>query len=436
MKSIHNLVRRFRSFAMHSTSTIITVSDITPDSFCIVNLGCKVNRVEGDAIMAALLKRGAKPVDQECADLIVINTCTVTGEADKKARKACRHALAANPCARVVVTGCATAVNPDAFSSLDPRICVVDRLDLALAFDAGSADHLRTGEGFRTRVNIKIQDGCDHACTYCIVHVARGKARSMPADDVIAEARKYFESGIKEVVLTGIDIGSYQSGNYRIAKLAENLIEVADHVCVTDENPARIRISSIEPLNVTDDLIELLRSADGRLCRHLQLPLQSGSSKVLKEMDRPYTAEQYAELVSKLRDAVPSISLSTDIIVGFPGETEEDFVKTCELARVAGFSRIHVFPYSMREGTPAAKRSDQIAPEEKRNRARMLRELGAELSREDLAKRAGTIELAIVEGASALTESYHELAAPEGSSAGELVPVQFPSIDQCRMRVR
>lgn len=402
--------------------------DFYPESFCIVNLGCKVNRVEGDAVMAALMKRGAQATEQECADLIVINTCTVTAEADKKARKACRHALASNPLATVVVTGCAVAVNPDAFASIDPRILVVDRLDLAYSLDAGASDALRMGDGFRTRVNIKIQDGCDHACTYCIVHVARGKARSMPAAEVIAEAQKYFAAGVKEVVLAGIDIGSYHADGYDIARLSQRLLEDADKACEAGERPARLRISSIEPLNVTDDLIVLMANSQGRLCRHLHLPLQSGSSKVLREMGRPYMAEQYADLVAKLRRDVPSIALSTDIIVGFPGETDEDFAETCELARFAGFSRIHVFPYSMREGTPAANRENQVAPDVKRERARILREIGAELARKDLESRVGTCELAIVEGKHVLTESYHELPAPQGASVGSLIPIEISHV--------
>ena len=260
-----------------------------PQTFCIVNLGCKVNRVEADALHVALMQQGAQPVDEEAADLIIINTCTVTGEADKKARKACRHALAANSLADVVVTGCATAINPDAFSSIDPRLRIVDRFELAQALNAGSSDALRIGEGFRTRVNIKIQDGCDHACTYCIVHVARGKARSMPADTVIEEARRYFEAGVKEIVLAGIDIGSYDSDGMRIAELARRLIDEAGRACEPGTLPARIRISSIEPMNVDEALISLLADFGGRLCRHLHLPLQSGSTKVLSEMGRPYT---------------------------------------------------------------------------------------------------------------------------------------------------
>ena len=396
-----------------------------PKTFSIVNLGCKVNRVEADALQAALMQHGSIPVEEELADLIIVNTCTVTAEADRKARKACRHALYVNPLADVVVTGCATAIDPMAFTSIDSRLRIIDRADLAIALQAGVSDALRVGEGFRTRVNIKIQDGCDHACTYCIVHVARGKARSLPAPEVIAEARGYFDAGVKEVVLAGIDIGSYDSDGMRIAELAKRLIDEADHSCAPGCVPARIRISSIEPMNVDEALIGLLAESEGRLCRHLHLPLQSGSTRVLREMNRPYTAERYIELVSQLRELVPSLALSTDIIVGFPGETDEDFVQTCELARAAGFSRIHVFPYSMRKGTPAAIRDDQIEPAVRHARARQLRHIAVELAGKDIESRHGTTELALVEGPTALTESYHEVAAPADAAKGSLVPVEL-----------
>ena len=393
-------------------------------SFHIVNLGCKVNRVEADSMGAALLGRGAVAAAEEAADLIVVNTCTVTGEADKKARKAVRHALAANPVAKVVVTGCAAAITPSVFERMDPRVRVMgkDQLMGELAQD-GLAPALRMGESFRTRVGLKVQDGCDHACTYCIVHVARGKARSVGVGEVLGEARAYFRAGVKEIVLAGIDIGAYRDGEARLPQLARLLLAEADAACAEGGIPARIRISSIEPLSVDDELVELLAASQGRLCRHLHLPLQSGSAKVLREMGRPYTAEGFMDLVRELRARVPEIALSTDVIVGFPGEAEEDFAATCELVRAAGFSRLHVFPYSRREGTPAAERVDQVPTEAKRDRAARLRALGRELASADRARRAGTRELALVEDEIALTESYHEIAVPEGAAIGSLVPV-------------
>ncbi len=395
-------------------------------SFHIVNLGCKVNRVEADTMHAALLRRGCEPVAEEAADLIIVNTCTVTGEADKKARKAVHHALAVNPVADVVVTGCAAAINPQVFLSMGARVRVLAKREVEDALgvhDDADALPLRSGAGFNTRVGLKVQDGCDHACTYCIVHVARGKARSVPADAVIAEARRYFEAGVKEVVLTGIDIGAYRDGDVGLAELVRRLLPVAEQTCAPGERACRIRISSIEPRNVNDALIDVLASSGGRVCRHLHVPLQSGSTKVLREMDRPYTAEEFFALVAKLRARIPEVALSTDVIVGFPGESDDDFKATCSLVSEAGFMRLHVFPYSRRAGTPAAERSDQVPADVKRARAARLRQIGEELAARDLTGRSGLMQLCLVEGATCLTESYHEIPAPAGAHVGDLIPL-------------
>lgn len=394
-------------------------------NFAVVNLGCKVNRVESDSIAARLLAAGGMAVRQQDADVIVINSCTVTGEADKKTRKSVRAALRANPHAAVVVTGCGVTIDPQVFVEMSPRVAAVERTELFALLEDGGAAPLRFGDDFRTRVNIKVQDGCDHACTYCIVHVARGPAMSMGHDDVLREARAYFESGAKELVLAGIDLGSYRSGGWGLAELVTELLEAADSACGAGELPARVRASSIEPRSVDERFVDLLAGAQGRLCRHLHLPLQAGSSRVLREMARPYTADYFVELVEHLYERVPSLSLTTDIICGFPGETDDDFEQTLENARRCRFSKIHVFPYSRREGTPAAAREDQVAPEVKALRAARLRALSDELRAQDLARRSGTAELALVEPDVALTESYHELPVPAGARAGELTLLQL-----------
>ena len=403
--------------------------DIPITTFHVVNLGCKVNRVESDAVSAALVSSGARQSAEETADLIVVNTCTVTGEAEKKARKAVRHAISCNPHARVIVTGCAVAIDEATYAALGENVEIVQRGELLASMtEIAKGTSIRMGDGFRTRVNVKIQDGCDHACTYCIVHVARGRARSVPFEEVMREARNYLELGAKEIVLAGIDLASYKDGDIRLAQLVESLLEAADKANKPGELPARVRASSIEPHTLDESLIDLLAAANGRLCRHLHLPLQSGSTKVLREMARPYNADGYRELVEHLHERVPSIALSTDIIAGFPGETDDEFEKTLELARICAFSKIHAFPYSKRAGTPAAARLDQVSPEVKTQRAARLRALGDELRKEDFARRRGTEELVIVEDDCALTESYHEIAIPAGAATGELVPavLEFP----------
>lgn len=419
--------------------------------FCVVNLGCKVNRVESDAVAATLIARGFEPVGEEAAGLVVVNTCTVTGEAEKKTRKAVRHALRANGQAVVVVTGCAVAIDAAAYEALDSRVRVVPKGNLAASVERGEWDEaagcafakerplmqptseaLPKGRGFRTRVGVKVQDGCNNACTYCIVHVARGRAVSRSADEVVAECVQLAAAGAKEIVLTGINLGSYCCGQrrssnpVRLADLLRRLLHETAKLHKAGELPCRFRVSSIEPCDVDDDLIELMANADGRICRHLHLPLQAGSSRVLREMARPYDAAFYEALVGRLRATMPTFSLSTDIIVGFPGETDEDFRETLAVAKRCGFSKIHVFPYSRREGTPAAARADQVPPEVKARRAAELRALGDELRVRDFGARAGSEELALVEESGvAMTESYHEVPPPVDAPAGALVAVSL-----------
>lgn len=395
-------------------------------TFRIVNLGCKVNRVESDAFFDALGESGLVPAGPEDADVVVVNTCTVTAVAEKKARKAVRHALSANPRARVVVTGCASAINAGEFADMSdrvevvPKAAMIDRLAAIGDAASGTAPDSRLAaasdapETARERFGLKVQDGCSNECTYCIVRIARGPERSVPVRSVLNSARAMFSSGIPEVVLTGINLGRYSSDGTDLAGLLSLLLDQGV--------PGRIRLSSIEPDNVTADLVELVASADGRICRHLHLPLQSGSSKVLFEMNRRYSAEEFASTVRAIRARMPGVSLTTDVIVGFPGETEDDFAQSMELCRRCGFSKIHVFPYSEREGTPAAARSDQVPKEVRMLRAAELRRLAAELRAEDLALRAGTVELAAVESPSrATTESYHEIVPPAGARVGTLV---------------
>ena len=401
--------------------------------FSIVNLGCKVNQVESDAFEKLLGRASACYSAPEAADLIIVNTCTVTGEAEKKTRKSVRQALRANDHARVIVTGCASAIDPTFFAELGERVIVVPKAEMEaflaeLAADGSGFSGVR-GAGLHhghARIGIKVQDGCDNACTYCIVHVARGRATSRPAEAVVAEAVALAQSGVREIVLTGINLGSYDADGLDLADLCRRLLAETAELHAPGEPPCRFRIGSVEPMDVSMDLIGLLAEAGGRLCRHLHLPLQSGSSKVLREMGRPYDAEEYRQLVDYLRAMVPEIALTTDIIVGFPGETDEDFEDTCALARHVGFAKIHVFPYSRREGTPAAERSDQVPPGEQAARAACLRALTDELAAADRAARAGTVELALVETPEvATTESYHEMPVPAGAAIGSLVPVKI-----------
>lgn len=432
--------------------------------FHIHTLGCKVNRAESETIAAALIDAGWRQSEAKDADVAIVNTCTVTGEADTKNRKIIRALLKAGA-AHVVVTGCAINIAADHYAELgDAVVCEPDKSALPrtaqllvqgeapksagphaaktsaacksepaqpafeqaclLGTDAESMRLLnRTGKGFRTRVDVKIQDGCNNACTYCIVHVARGKARSIPASQVIGEVGSIANAGTREVVLVGIDLGAYDDSGLDLADLMEILLQRT--------GIGRLRISSIEPQSLKPSLVTALATSDGRICRHLHLCLQSGSTKVLDEMARHYTAEEFLDLVATLRAQVPPIALSTDVIVGFPGETDEDFAQTCKVIEQAHFMRLHVFRYSRRAGTPAAARVDQIAPQVMAARAKTLRELGARLALEDMQRRLGAVEQVIVERPGIGTsESYHKVLVPSDLAPGLLLPMELADIDE------
>ncbi len=409
-------------------------------NFAIINLGCKVNRVESDSFGAFLLANNAHETKPECADLVIVNTCTVTGDAEKKTRKSVRKALREAPNAQIIVTGCAAVINPSFYEELDQRIRVIPKGSVSDYLEAYITQHSylnashdafvpfsssmqkRVGDSFPTRVAVKIQDGCNHSCTYCIVHTARGRAQSCEWNSVIDEVCFLEEQGVKEVVLTGIDLGSYYYNHKNLSDLLEALLDATKTV--------RFRISSIEPCSINEKLPYLIANSQGRICKHLHLPLQSGSNKVLKEMNRPYTREQYLALCRKLRKEIPNLSLTTDIIVGFPGEREEDFLETCSLSKEVLFSKIHVFRYSKREGTPAACRLDQISPAEKDKRAYALSEISDHLRMRFAQSLFEKKELVVIEKKGwGMTESYYHVAVPENLKPGSVHLVSLQGIN-------
>lgn len=398
-------------------------------------LGCKVNRVESDTIAAELLGRGVRLVEEDAAAVIIVNTCTVTGEADAKARKAVRQALKAAGAPVVVVTGCLAAIDPDALRALGERVVVeadkeavaarvADALRLA-PVQAGeprvTSAPARSGDGFRTRVPVKIQDGCDNHCSYCIVPHARGVLRSRPAADVIAEVESLVAAGTREVVLTGINLGRYADGVIRLPELLRAIAETGI---------ARVRMSSIEPPDVTDALVRAI-AANPAVCEHLHVPLQSGSDAVLRAMGRKYSTADFAERLRHAREALPGLAVTTDVICGFPGETDEDHATTIAFCERMGFSKMHVFRYSVRAGTPAAEMPNQLAAEVKAQRAAELRRLDAGLQQRFAESRVGQQVAVLVErvdGAKAegTTREYLHVRMPAGeASVGELVEVRL-----------
>lgn len=345
--------------------------------------------------------------------------------------------------APILVTGCAVNIDEGFYADVDARIvCERDKGRIPsrareLAGDARPERHddvelaamrADAGEGFRTRVDLKIQDGCDNACSYCIVHVARGPARSLPARQVLEQAKALGERGVGELVLVGIDLAAYRDGGTDLAGLTDMLLDRTD--------VGRVRISSVEPQSVTSSLVDALARSNGRLCRHLHLCLQSGCDKTLEQMNRHYDARSFLRTVEQLREAAPGMALSTDVIVGFPGETDEDFEESCRFVEECGFMRLHVFRYSKRPGTPAAQRADQVDPKVKAERSEALIALGKRLVRADMERRLGTRELVVVERPGLGTsESYHAVACDESIIPGSLVELEFHDIDDRHMRL-
>jgi threonylcarbamoyladenosine tRNA methylthiotransferase MtaB len=389
-------------------------------------LGCKVNRTESEALAEALLGGDCLVVEEAAgADLVVVNTCTVTGEADAKARKEVRRALAA--CAGpVVVTGCLASLDAEGLRALGERVIVeADRSALAARVRTAlgiaaerAAGGSREGDVFRTRVMLKVQDGCDHRCSYCIVPDARGNPRSVPADRLIDRVRELSSRGTREIVLTGINIGRYSDGIGNLSHLIGALAETG---------VARLRLSSIEPLDLDEEMAGALARAGAHVAPHLHVPLQSGCDRTLIEMRRGYTTAEFAAVLARLRAAIPGLAVTTDVIVGFPGETDEDFAESCAFVESCGFTRLHVFRYSRRAGTPAAGRSDQIEPAVIAARAAGMRALSDRLYRSWLERRNGTAASVLVErvtddGAFGTTEDgLHVSAAGAGLAPGDIV---------------
>lgn len=358
-------------------------------------LGCKVNQSETEAMKELFRERGYEVVKfRELADVFVINTCTVTGTADRKSRQLVRRAARKVPEAIVAVVGCWPQVATDKVQELSEadvivgtakRSQVVDLVEEAMRTQKRvqkvvpvrhetQFEEMPLDYSTRTRAFLKIEDGCNQFCSYCIIPYARGPVRSRPLEQVVMAAEQLVAEGYKEVVLTGIHLGLYGSDFSPIIDLTAVLKLLEDIPGLE-----RIRLSSLEPTEITSELLEKMASSS-KICSHLHIPLQSGSTKVLQRMRRPYTAEEYLKLVTKVRRFMPDIGLTTDIIVGFPGETEDDFECTMQVAKSAAFSRLHVFPYSPRPGTPAASFPNQLSGKVKNNRSRRLISLGHQLA--------------------------------------------------------
>jgi len=419
------------------------------NKFFLQTFGCRCNQADSAAIRDGLCRGSMRETgDPQDADLIVVNTCTVTHRTDRQVKQAVRKAHRENPQARVVVTGCYAERDPGALASLPgvslvvgnaernrlaeivageaPETCgkiIRTPLDAARDYLLAPTSHI----GGRTRPFVKLQDGCDARCSYCIVPFVRGPGRSARPEEILAEIRSLIGQGYQEIVLTGVHLGTYGRKMARPVKLADLLRAILELPGL-----GRLRLSSIEPMRFDREIVRL--AADNpAFARHFHIPLQSGSEHILRRMKRPYTTSRFLDLLDFIRSTLPRAGLGTDILVGFPGETEEDFDGTCEVIRRSPLTYLHVFPFSAREGTAAFGMPDQLPPPVIRERARILRELslsknlafrrsfiGQELKGITLAKEEEMGECVV------LTENYiHARVARQGLVPNRLVTVRI-----------
>lgn len=368
-------------------------------------LGCKVNTYESNAMLKIFNEAGYQEVDfKQVADVYVINTCTVTNTGDSKSRQMIRKAIRKNPKATICVVGCYSQTAPEEIEKIEGVGVVLGtqyRSDIVKYVD----EHLETGEMVikvdnvmnlrkfedlnidrfkNTRAFLKIQDGCNNFCTYCIIPYARGRVRSRQKESVLNQAQRLVDNGYVEIVLTGIHTAGYGEDldDYSFYELLVDLVKI--------KGLKRLRISSIETSQISDEIIDLIGSNE-IIVDHLHVPLQAGSDATLKRMNRKYTTAEYLEKINKIRSYLPNIAFTTDVIVGFPGETDEEFEETYNFIKQVNYSELHVFPYSPRKNTPAAKMKDQVNDQIKHERANRLLQLSKELNHEFALKQIGKL---------------------------------------------
>lgn len=413
-------------------------------------LGCKVNHYESEAMMDLFKKAGYQIVDfDEKADIYVVNSCTVTNEAARKSRQLARRAKRLNRNSIVALVGCYTQVSPEEVKEIEGvdlligtkrRKDIVDlvektrktghsTIELVHWKELTEYEELKIEElRETTRAYVKIEEGCNQFCSYCIIPYARGPVRSRQMDLVEEEVNELVEKGVKEIILTGTHLGAYGydwKDRNSLSKLIEKLLPI--------KGLEHIRLSSIEITEVTDHLLDLM-AHESKLCPHLHLPLQSGSDRILKAMKRPYTTYKFKKVVDNIRQKIPDIAITTDIIVGFPGEREEYFEESFRFVKDVKFSRLHVFPFSPREGTPAARMKNQIPGELKKRYSQKMRDLNKKLMKEYQQSFIGKIRDGIIEEdrdtktglLTAITDNYLRVLIDESDIyKGELVKIKL-----------
>ena len=406
-----------------------------PATLKTITLGCKVNQYETEFVREGLLGIGYRDAsDGESADLCLVNTCTVTNEGDSKSRQAIRRLARENPRARIVVMGCYATRAPEEVAAL-PGVAevVTDKRELPDLLGRFGVVDIPTGIsrfGDRHRAYVKVQDGCLLRCSYCIIPSVRPQLYSRPLEHILDEVRRLLDNGYREIVLTGIHLGHYGvDWNSSRPKQAWTRLSNLLAAIVKIEGDFRVRLSSIEATEVTRDLIEVLAENPDKICPHLHICLQSGADRVLRRMRRRWGTRQFIDCCRTIRERLDVPAFTTDVIVGFPGETEEDFRETCRVAREVGFSKVHIFPFSPRRGTPAAEMSDQVPGTVKADRVERLAEIESTLRREYFQRLVGRSLRVLVESA-----LKNDSSRWMGTSC-RYAPVELPASDDASGRL-
>ena len=406
--------------------------------YSVVTFGCRVNQADSLKIEEALRSRGGLETPAAHADLVVINTCSVTASADQGARQVVRRVARENPQARIVVTGCYATRRPQELAPLPGVVRVVPNDDKLSAIDRLAADGMLTtadrfaggdgpcgaaepGTAGRTAFTLRVQTGCDEGCTYCIIPSTRGRGRSLPPAEVVREAARVAASGFKEVVLAGVHLGSYGRDLTPPVSLADLLRALSDL-----QADVLFRISSLEPMDCTAEVLDLVTARPDRFAPHFHLPLQHASDAMLRAMRRPYTSRAYRDLLDAIVTRLPHAAIGSDVIAGFPGESDSDFRAGVGFLLAAPLSHLHVFPYSDRPGTVASALPGRVAGAIIRERAATLRGVGAELARRFRDHHVGTVRsgLTLEDGTLVVTDNYLKVRIPAGSARNVRVRVR------------
>ncbi|HYL73345.1 MAG TPA: tRNA (N(6)-L-threonylcarbamoyladenosine(37)-C(2))-methylthiotransferase MtaB [Bryobacteraceae bacterium] len=418
--------------------------------FHVHNFGCRASQADGAALEAALLGKGLHAVaNAAAAELVVLNSCTVTASADEDVRKAVHRVHRENPGARILVTGCYAQRAPEEIALLPGVVWVVGNShkvqipDIISEPETPYHGEIRVGDifaqheflsapvedaaGDRTRPNLKIQDGCNNRCSFCIIPFVRGRSRSAPADQVVEQVRN-LAARYREVVLSGINLGRWGREPGSAMRLADLIRRLLDETAIQ-----RLRLSSVEPMDFSDDLLGLM-AASPRIAKHVHAPLQSGSDSVLRRMHRKYRPRHYDDRIRKARAWMPDAAIGADVMVGFPGESAEEFEESRAFIDSLPFTYLHVFTYSERPGTPAAERADQVPMEVRKDRNRILRDLAAQKNLDFRRSMIGKTLSVVTLTEGALSDNFLKVELAQPRAANQLIEVNVGSLSSTGLR--